>query len=267
MAIRIGCGSWADPDYAELLYPRGASPDMRLSGYAMWFDRVEVNSSYYSTPKKETVMKWISNTPPEFLFDIRVHRIISQGPAKAAKEGRLLPYFLESMEPLIKAKQLGTFLLVLSPGFGPERHQLEELDGLIEKMRPHPLAIELRHAAWVDGKNRAATLAFFRTRKVTWVSVDMPPIKGSELMPAVDEVTDLRMAYLRLHGRNLKYMEAESAAERHAYAYTESDLQGIVKRIRNLAARAKDVHVSANNHAFDLAPRAALALKEMLGQL
>jgi uncharacterized protein YecE (DUF72 family) len=267
MAIRIGCGSWADPDYAGLLYPRGASPEMRLSGYAMWFDRVEVNSSYYSTPKKEQVAKWIENTPPGFLFDIRLHRIISQGPAKAAREGRLLPYFLESTEPLIKAGRLGTFLLVLSPGFGPERHQLEELDGLIEKMRPHSLAVELRHSAWVEGKNRASTLDFFRTRKVTWVAVDMPPIKGSDLMPPVDEVTDSRMAYLRLHGRNPKYLEAESAAERHTYAYTESDLREIVKRIRNLATRARDVHVVANNHAYDFAPRAALTLKQMLGQL
>jgi uncharacterized protein YecE (DUF72 family) len=266
MAIRIACGSWADPDYAGLLYPPGVSPELRLSGYAMWFDHVEVNSSYYATPRQETVAQWVAHTPPSFLFDIRLHRAISQGPEKAAKDGRLLSYLFDGVQPLLQANRLGTFLLVLSPTFGPEKHRLEELDGLIEKMRPHPLAIELRHASWVEGEARASTLDFFRTRQVTWVAVDMPPVTGSDLMPPVDEVTQPRLAYLRLHGRNLHYLEATSAAERHTYAYTEDDLREIVGRIRHLAQMATDVHVVANNHARDFAPRTALALKEMLGQ-
>jgi uncharacterized protein YecE (DUF72 family) len=232
----------------------------------MWFDRVEVNSSYYATPKKEAVAKWISSTPSSFLFDIRLHRAISQSPEKAAKDGRLLDYLFTGVRPLLEANRLGAFLLVLSPNFSPERHRLEELDALIGKIRPHPLAIELRHSAWVQGDVRASTLDFFRTRQVTWVAVDMPPIQGSDLMPPVDEVTQPRLAYLRLHGRNLKYLNAKSAAERHTYAYTESDLRDIVGRIHRLAEKARDVHVVANNHARDFAPRAALALKEMLGQ-
>ncbi len=38
MPIHVGLGSWADADYAGLTYPRGFASDMRLSGYAMWFD-------------------------------------------------------------------------------------------------------------------------------------------------------------------------------------------------------------------------------------
>ena len=266
MAIRIGCGSWADAEYAGLLYPPGFPPDLRLCGYAMWFDYVEVNATLYALPKKETVLKWIEQTPPGFLFDIRMPRLISHSPAKAGKDGRLINVLLKNLEPLMQAKKLGTFLLVLSPFFSPERHQLEELDDLIEKMRPHSLSIELRHSDWVSKKLRASTLRFFKERKVTFVTVDMPPIEGSDLMPFVDEVPHKHLAYLRLHGRNPGYTKAKTAMERHTYLYPEKELSELAQRVRHLATKAKEVRVVANNHAQDFAPRTALVLKELLGQ-
>ena len=265
MPIQCACGSYADPDYAGLLYPKGFAPELRLSAYAMWVDHLELNASYYAVPKAASVQKWIASTPPNFRFDVRLHRLISQSPAKSAQEGRLLNYFLEGVKPLIQAKKLGAFLLVLSPTFTPERHHLDELDPLIAKLPPHPLAIELRHRSWVEGQTRAATLSWFRERKVTWVAVDMPPIAGSDLMPAVYEITNPRLAYLRLHGRNPGWLNAKTAADKHTYAYTEDDLREITVRVRKLAARAENVRVVANNHARDFAPRTALALKEQLG--
>ncbi|MEI9998314.1 MAG: DUF72 domain-containing protein [Verrucomicrobiota bacterium] len=265
MTIQCACGSYADPDYAGLLYPRGFTGALRLSAYAMWFGHLEVNASYYGVPKRASVEQWLAATPADFFFDVRVHRVISQSPAKSAQDGRLLAYFLESVQPLIDAKRLGAFLLVLSANFAPERHRLEELDALVEKMRPHALAIELRHRAWVEGKTRAATLGWFRERGVTWVAVDMPRIAGADLMPPVDEVTTPRLAYLRLHGRNPRWLEGRTAADKHTYAYTDEELRDILRRVRRLANRAENVRVVANNHAFDFAPRTALALQERLG--
>jgi uncharacterized protein YecE (DUF72 family) len=266
MATRIGIGSWADQDYVGLLSPAGFPSELRLSAYAMWFDHVEVNASYYSTPRKAAVAQWVRHTPPGFLFDIRLHRAISMSPEKAGKDGRLVSLLLEGTEPLFQAKKFGAFLLVLSPFFSPERHSLAELDRLIEKLRPHALAIELRHSAWVRGQARAATLKFFRERKVAWVAVDMPRIEGSDIMPTVDEVTLPGLAYLRLHGRNAKWLQVKSAAERHAYFYDGDERAELVKRIRVLEKKAKQVRVVANNHFRDYAPKTALLLKESLGQ-
>lgn len=265
MAIGIGCGSWADPEYAGLLYPRGFPPDLRLCGYAMWFEHVEVNATYYAVPKKEQITKWVEQTPASFRFDIRLHQAFSRSPVKAA-QGSLFDAMLEGLEPLLKAKRLGTFLFVVSPFFKPEKNKLEELDGVIEKVRPYPLAIELRHCDWVDAKTRASTLHFFRERKVTWVAVDMPRIKGATLMPPVDEVTNPQLAYLRLHGRNPDYTKVKTAAERHVYVYSDKELGELTARVQGLARKAKDVRVVANNHAQDFAPKTALALKGLLGQ-
>jgi uncharacterized protein YecE (DUF72 family) len=84
-------------------------------------------------------------------------------------------------------------------------------------------------------------------------------------MPPVDEVTNPKLAYLRLHGRNPKWLEATTAAERHAHAYDEQELTQIVSRVRRLATQAKGAHVIANNHAQDFAPKSALELKQLLG--
>ena len=249
-----------------LLSPKGTPAKHRLAEYAKRFDSVEINSSYYATPKKETTAKWVRETPPGFLFDIKLHRAFSQSPEKTAKDGKLLDYLLNGVAPLIRANRLGAFLLVLDPRFGPERHQLQELDALAKALQPHRLAVELRDAAWVRGKQKEATLAYFRERGLTWVIVDMPRIPGAKLMPPIYEVTQPRLAYLRLHGRNKKYLEANSAAERHLYAYDPRELKQLSVQICRLAAKADQVRVVANNHANDFAPKTAIALKRILSQ-
>ena len=268
MAIRVGIGSWSDDAYRGVLYPPGLPAKDRLRTYATIFDHVEVNSTYYGAPTPDTVKKWIAETPPGFLFDIKLHRIISMSPVKAAAPAPdkrdLIGYLLERLEPLIEAKKLGVFLLLLPSRFGPDKHSLAELEGVAKKLRPFPLAVELRDPAWAAGNQRAATVAALRERAVAWVSVDMP--KGPEFVPAIDEVTRPDLAYLRLHGRNRAgYLEGGSAAAQHHYAYSEKELQEIARRAKTLAGLAKEVRVVCNNHAEDFAPRAALVLRKLLG--
>jgi uncharacterized protein YecE (DUF72 family) len=267
MAIRVGIGSWSDSEYRGVLYPRGLPPGDRLKTYATVFDHVEVNSTFYGAPKPAAVTQWINSTPAGFLFDIKLHRVFSQSPAKAEIHGQddLLSYTLERLDPLARAHKLGVFLLLLSGRFSPDRHSLAELDGLVERLKPHALAVEIRDPAWIVGKERARTFAYFRERGIAWVAVDMPDDAG--LMPALDEVTLPTLAYLRLHGRNREgYLSGKTAAEQHAYRYTEADLLQIAKRVQTLAMGATEVRVVANNHASDFAPRAALRLRELLGQ-
>ncbi len=264
MKLHLGTGSWADADYKKLLTAPGTTAKERLKAYAAWFNHVEVNSSYYATPKASVVSEWVKQTPDGFTFDIKLHRAFSQNPHKTATDGDLVDLLLKGVEPLIRAKKLGAFLLVLAPRFTPENHRLEELDALVEKLRPQALAVELRHSDWVKGRQRASTLAFFKERRLGWVAVDMPRIPDATLMPPIDEVTCDDLAYLRLHGRNPHYLEAESAVARHLYAYNDRELADIARRVRALADKAEHVHVIANNHAKDFAPRTALALKSLL---
>jgi uncharacterized protein YecE (DUF72 family) len=262
MAIHVGIGSWADDEYVGVLYPKGLKSSDRLREYAKSFSHVEVNSSFYATPKLATVKGWIAQTPDDFTFSVKLHRAFSQSPAKTAEKGELLQKLLTGVAPLLGKKRLATFLLVMPPTFTAEKRNIEELDTLAKQLQPYGLAVELRDRGWVTGKQRGETLRYFRERQLIWVAVDMPRIPGSQLMPVVDEVTHPSKAYLRLHGRNPKYLEAGSAAEGHHYAYSKRELTLLAKRVRALAAKAKDTYVIANNHAEDFAPRTALGLKE-----
>ena len=265
MSIHVACGSWADDEYVGVLYPEKLPPKQRLNGYARWFDHVEVNSTYYAIPQRSTVEGWIAQTPPSFTFNVKLHRVFSQSPMRAAQSGELVPKLLEAVEPLVKQKRLAAFFLVMPPSFAPDRRKLAELDLIAEALRPHALAIELRHRGWVTGAQKEKTLDYFREHCLAWIAVDMPPIKDSTLMPAVDVVTDPRCAYFRLHGRNPHYLEAQTAAEGHTYAYNDAELNEIAERVRRIADQADFVHVVANNHAQDFAPKAALALQKRFG--
>ena len=86
-------------------------------------------------------------------------------------------------------------------------------------------------------------------------------------MPAVDEVTDTRLAYLRLHGRDARaYVTGKSVAERFDYDYSDSELDDVAERVQELAGHADDVHVIFNNNSHDYAPKAAERLRRRLGQ-
>jgi uncharacterized protein YecE (DUF72 family) len=264
--ISVGIGSWTDKEYKGLLFPKGLPDNQRLTTYATWFDHVEVNSSYHRLPPLAFVENWVKQTPADFVFDFKLPKEISTDPEGTAKEGRFVSMLLGVARPLIEAKKLGAFFLVLPPSFGPKKRRLEELDALVEKLQPHLLAVELRHSDWVAGEQRERTLEYFRQKQLVWIAVDMPRIEGSTIMPPLDEVTNPRMAYLRLHGRRPDWLTLKGdAEEKHTYAYPDSELAEIAARVKTLASKAAVVHAVANNHAQDFAPKTALALQRLLG--
>lgn len=265
MAIHVGCGSWTDKDYVGVLFAKGLPSSERLASYAAWFDRIELNSFYHAFPKREYVERWIAQVPAAFRFDVKLSGDFSEDPSGAAK-GAVMERFLRAVEPFVTSKRLGVFLMTVPPSFTPEKHRLEELDGLVKNLAPHTLAVELRHRGWVEGEQRRATLDFFRARKLVLVSVDLAQVKADRVLPWIEETTHPHTAYVRLHGRNPNYAKAGSTTEGHHHDYTQKELEEIVPRLRALEKSVKEVHVTLNNHAEDFAPKAAIALKRLLGQ-
>lgn len=263
--ISVGIGSWTDKEYKGILYPKGLPDNQRLATYATHFGHVELNMSYHRIPPAAMVEGWVKQTPPGFLFDYKLPKEIAAQPEAAAKAGRFVEATLRSAQPLIDAKKLGAFFLVLPPSFSPKNSRLEELDVLAEKLSPHLLAVELRHNAWVTGDQRERTLDYFRAKKLVWIAVDMPQIPDSILMPAVDEVTNPKLAYLRLHGRRADWDDLKTTEEKHGYQYSEAELKELATRVQQLAKKAEAIHVVCNTHAQDFAPKAALALGGLLG--
>ena len=290
--IRVGTSSWADPGFVKEWYPRGMAAKERLPWYARHFDMVELNSSFYAIPDRNTVHGWVEITPENFTFDVKAHRALSRHSAaldslppdmregvSSGPRGRvvltpelelaLVRRLLEETAPLAEAGKLGAYLLQMTPAFAPGKNRLEELGGLVEAFAPQRLAIELRHRGWVREKRRHETLAWFADHDVAFVGVDAPPGDHVPIMPSdLDAVTRDDLAYMRLHGRNTDgYLSGKSVAERFGWRYTDDELEQVRERALGMAEQAGEVHVAFNNNRDDDAPTAAQRFRSLLGQV
>jgi uncharacterized protein YecE (DUF72 family) len=288
--ILVGTSSWADPGFVEDWYPPGMPARDRLEWYARRFDAVEVNSTFYAIPVQKTVARWAEVTPNDFTFDVKLHRLLSRHSAgleslppelrdDAETNGRgrvaltpkleaaMLARTLEAVEPLTGAGKLGPFLLQLTPAFAPGKHELGELDQLVELMGGQRLAIELRHKGWVEGERTARTLEWFEEHGVAFVCVDSPPGDHVPILPRIDAVTAGDLAYMRLHGRNTEgYLKGKTVAERFDWDYSDEELEEVAGRARTLVEEAGELHVMFNNNNRDQAPTAARRFRQLLGQ-
>jgi uncharacterized protein YecE (DUF72 family) len=289
--ILVGTSSWADPGFVEDWYPKGMAARDRLAWYAERFEYVEVNSSFYAVPAQKTVARWAEITPDEFVFDVKLHRLLSRHSAglesllpelrpkaRTDERGRviltpelqdsLVEATLDAMEPLAEAGKLGPFLLQLTPAFSPAKHKLDELVALAERLREPGLAIELRNRNWVSDEERLEeTLDWYEQNGVTFVCVDSPPGDNFQILPPVDAVTRRDVAYLRMHGRNTEgYIRGKSVAERFGWVYSEGELEELAQRAQGLAEDAGQVHVAFNNNRSSDAPDSARRFREIIGQ-
>ncbi len=181
----------------------------------------------------------------------------------------LLKTFLRGMAIFRAAGKLGVLLLQLSPAFSPRKHQLSQLQPLIEMLGGYELAIEFRNRNWTIGDQLAATIDFVQKHGAIFVNVDAPASDHFTVMPSdLDEVTNPNVAYLRLHGRNAKaYVTGKTVAARFDYDYNEEEIAEVAERSRKLARQAREVHAIFNNNNLDYAPRAAIRLRKALGQI
>jgi uncharacterized protein YecE (DUF72 family) len=164
---------------------------------------------------------------------------------------------------------MGVLLLQLSPAFSPRKHELHELEPLIQMLTGHELAIEFRNRNWAIGDQLQSTIDFVRKHGAILVNVDAPASGHFTVMRSdVDEVTNSKLAYLRLHGRNAKaYITGKTVATRFDYDYNEKEIAEVAERSRKLAKEARELHVIFNNNNLDYAPRAAIRLRKALGQI
>jgi uncharacterized protein YecE (DUF72 family) len=184
-------------------------------------------------------------------------------------EQALLDEIVAAVEPMRAAGKFGAFLLQLSPAFSPRQHELSELEGLLARLNPLGMVVELRNRNWTKNENLEQTLGFFRRQQTTLSLVDAPNEEHFTIMPsALNEVTNPALAYLRLHGRNAEaYLRGKTVAERFYYDYSDAEISEVAERARKLADGAEKVHVVFNNNALDFAPHAALRLRAALGQI
>jgi len=285
--ILVGTASWSDPGFIADWYPAGLPKNRLLPWYAQHFNFVEVNSTFYSIPTARVVEGWVRQTPADFVFDIKLFKLLSRHSVevkflppdlrKRAKlngtkvvltpelEEMVAERILTEIEPLREAGKLGALLLQLSPAFRPKTNDLAELNLLMEKFSTSALAVELRNRDWMTGEQKRETLSFFRERRTTLVTVDAPESEHFTVMAFTDEITNPELAYWRFHGRNEKaFVTGRTVADRFDYDYSEEEIADIAEVVQETSKKTKALHLVFNNNRSHYAPKAAAKLLQVL---
>jgi uncharacterized protein YecE (DUF72 family) len=278
--IRIGTASWSDPTMVRgrVFYPRGvSSAEERLRYYAEQFSVVEVDSSYYSLPKRAVARLWAERTPPHFSFHVKAHALMTGQPtevsrlpealvealpATLANKPRIyakdLPreldeavwvHFLDGLAPLRETGKLGGILLQYPRWFLPTPANKELLAKSAARLAGIPATVEFRNRLWF--KNAEATgwtLTLLRDLGLTHVIVDGPQGVDSSV-PTVPAVTTPELAMVRLHGRRSATWEAPNVptVERYRYLYSAAELDASMPLIESAATEATRTIVFFNN--------------------
>ena len=256
----------------------------RLRYYATQFDTVEVDSSFYGLPTPETARVWAGRTPPGFTFHIKAFAMLTRHgarpeqlppPLRSAfdlqldRQGRIVhppvelrreafSYFTAALEPLRVEGKMGMVLMQFPPYFVANDANREYVAYSTALLAPDRVAVEFRHASWVDPDRLGSTLELLDSLGAAYVCVDEPRLQGPCVLPPITAVTT-DLAYVRLHGRNAATWNArvESAAKRFEYLYSEDELAEWVEPVKSLQERTATTYVMFNNCFADYAPRNA----------
>lgn len=292
--FHVGTCSWTDKTLIEEsdFYPKEAkTPAARLRFYAMHFDTVEIDSTFYAFPPERNAVLWAERTPQGFLFNVKAlslftfHRTPRNAlPLFLLKElgsewqktedlftkdvpqawlGEVLLAFLKTLHPLKEKAKLGYILFQFPPWFRPEPESLAYLEWLRKHTEGITAAIEFRHRSWVERPRLPHTLKLLKDLGFALVCVDEPALSWT--IPPFFETTH-RVAVVRFHGRNKAAWQEKNlpVSEKFRYLYSREELIEWRERILARLPQNTETFIMFNNCYRDFAVRNALEMQKLL---
>lgn len=184
--IRFGTSGWSYKDWLGPFYPTGTKQADYLNFYSQKFNTVEIDSTFYGTPRPTTVVKWAAITADNFIFCPKVPQIITH-------EKRLYNCtaewneYAETMQLL--GQKLGPLVLQFDYKFTYSNF-FENLKSFIaENKHDLRLCIEVRHKSWINEQ----FYDFLRSENMALVLNDL------HYMPRLTELT-ADFTYIRFLG-------------------------------------------------------------------
>lgn len=261
--VVVGTAAWSDHEH---FYPPGVRGTDRITYYARHFPVVEVNASYYHLLPERNYALWVEKTPDDFTFNVKALGQLTGHVRDEPALPETFDAFRASYEPLREAGKLGAVLFQFPPWFDNTEKNRQQIEWCAEMMSDDPLLIEFRNATWLSEGSKDDTLDFLTSLRLSYVTVDAPQI-GSGTAQLVPAVTTPRLAYLRMHGRNIETWNkrVKTTGERFNYLYNDEELHELAAIARQLAENAIEVHVIFNNNMAEFAVSNARSMMNILG--
>ncbi len=294
--VRVGTASWTDPTMTAsgVFYPTDASTaEERLAFYASRFPVVEVDATYYALPSRRTSELWVERTPPDFVFDIKAHALLTGQPTetkrlpKAIREalpatladkprlyakdlpGELLAevwrLFADGVAPLAEAGQLGAVFLQYPKWFFTSSENRDAIREAKAALEPYGLrvAVELRDPALFT-REYARVLARNHAAHVYNHWSAMPSLRQQSTRWFVEHQPFVVLRLLMPQGA--RYEERKRALEPFDLLRAPDPAMRdvVVELVRRALAHDREAWVLVSNKAEGSAPRTVRALAEML---
>lgn len=138
MSVRVGMSGFSFSSWVGDFYPDGTRAKGMLPYYGTQFDTVELNTTFYRTPKPAAVTSWRSAVPDTFQF--------------AVKAPRWAPYIPEAFREFVDrvdglGPALGPILFQAPKG---ARYDESRLRALLETLPDGPCALEAREPSFAQ---------------------------------------------------------------------------------------------------------------------
>lgn len=243
--LYLGTSGWRYTDWVGNFYPLELRPIHYLHYYSKQFSAVELDTTFYTIPASDVVLKWKEKVGNSFLFAAKFPKIISHE-CKFAHCSHEVKEFIETMSLL--EEKLGPFLIQMPYGF-----KIYEYDSIASFFSTLPLgyryAIEARHRSWLVPK----FYELLREFNICLVLSDHP------WLPRLNEVTS-NFIYIRWLG--------DRTIVNKDYSKPQIDrskkLQWWADQIRHYLKLNVDVLGFFNNNYSGNAPTAIWLLEDIL---
>lgn len=245
--VHIGTMGWSYSFWVDNFYQKGLSPEAFLSDYAKHFETVEADSTFYGVPSEDTVVKWRSQTPANFMFSVKFPRIITHDKMLKNVE-RETERFVGRMSQL--QNKLGPMLLQFPYSFKGEHVHL--LDDFLPRLpREYRFAVEVRNAKLLNDD----LYSLLRKNNVALVWATLP------FLPPADVVT-AEFVYIRWEGDRRKVQGTLGKVETDR----TSDITQWAEKIKKLLSNELEVFGYYSKYYSGHPPTDAKQLLEKLNQ-
>lgn len=226
----VGTSGWQYSDWKGCLYPAGLPQSRWLEHYALRFQTVEINSTFYRLPERDTFEQWRDRTPEDFVFAVKASRYLTH------------MHLREPAEPVARlmdhasglGHKLGPVLMQLRD---THRIDLAALDAALASFPAGTrVAFEPRHESWYCD----ATWELLARLDAAFCLTDTP-MRTSPMQRTAS------WGYLRFH----------EGVSRPRPCYGVTALRQWSERLAALWSAEDDIYVYFNNDTYGCAVRDA----------
>lgn len=242
----IGTMGFGYKPWQGTFYPDKLPKAQQLAYYVSQFNALEMDSTFYGTPRAATVARWQAVAPDDFQYCPKAPREITHDLRLAPATAAILDNFLDTMRLL--GDRLGPIALQFPPDFTVEER--DNLATFLERLpRDLRFAVEFRHRSWWSDE----TATMLRARDVCWIAADY-----IYLPKEIRRTTDF--LYLRFLGRHGQFAE-----KTHEALDKTADLQQWREQAAAHSAAAPVAYAFFNDDYAGHAPTTANRFKALLG--